>query len=58
MARKAGEPLEAYLAEQVFAGQQGATVQPDGQDVAGFESFMARYKQGLAIERAAVAALR
>jgi sugar (pentulose or hexulose) kinase len=59
MARKGGDqPLEAYLAEQVFAGQQGSTITPDPNDVAGFEAFMARYKQGLPIERAAVDVLR
>ncbi len=56
--RSAGETLEAYLADKVFAGQQAATIAPDPQDVAGFAAFMARYKQGLAIERAAVESLR
>jgi len=48
------EPLEAYLAEKVFAGQQSTTVAPDPRDVAGFAAFMERYKKGLVIERAAV----
>jgi len=52
------EPLEAYLANKVFAGQQGTTIAPDPTDVAGFASFMNRYKKGLAIERSAVEALR
>lgn len=50
----AGETLEAYLANKVFAGQQATTLAPDPQDVAGFAAFMARYRQGLTIERAAV----
>lgn len=59
MANKAaGEPLEAYLTNKVFAGQEGSTIAPDPKDVAGFEAFMARYKQGLVIERAAVDALK
>lgn len=56
--KSAGETLEAYLANKVFAGQQATTIAPDPQDVAGFVAFMARYKQGLAIERAAVESLR
>jgi sugar (pentulose or hexulose) kinase len=56
--RGAGEPLEAYLAEKVFAGQNALTLAPDARDVAGFATFMARYQQGLVIERAAIEGLR
>jgi sugar (pentulose or hexulose) kinase len=52
------EPLEAYLSNNVFAGQTGTTIAPDPKDVAGFTAFMERYKKGLVIERAAVDALR
>ena len=52
------ETLEAYLDNQVFASTNSRTIAPDPADVAGFAAFMERYKQGLAIERAAVAALR
>lgn len=55
--KTAHEPLEAYLADRVFAGQAAATVAPDERDVAGFMAFMERYSRGLAIERAAVEAL-
>jgi sugar (pentulose or hexulose) kinase len=48
------EPLEAYLADKVFAGKNGSTITPDAKDIAGFTTFMARYKKGLVIERAAV----
>lgn len=51
------EPLEAYLSNQVFAGENGATIAPDPVDVAGFAVFMERYKKGLVIERTAVTAL-
>ena len=55
MLRKAAqEPLEAYLARQVFAGANAMTIAPDPRDVEGFAAFMARYKKGLVIERAAV----
>ncbi len=54
----ADEPLEAYLAHKVFVQEKGTTIAPDPTDVAGFTAFMDRYKQGLAIERAAVENLR
>jgi sugar (pentulose or hexulose) kinase len=59
MLRKAtNEPLEAYLSNQVFAGENGTTIVPDQKDIAGFATFMERYKKGLVIERAAVDGLR
>jgi len=62
MAHKMGlkaenEPLEAYLANNVFAGENGTTIAPEQTDVAGFTAFMERYKKGLVIERTAVTAL-
>ncbi len=48
------ETLEAYLANQVFIGEDASTIAPDRGDVAGFAAFMKRYKKGLMIERAAV----
>jgi sugar (pentulose or hexulose) kinase len=51
------EPLEGYLSDKVFAGEQGTTIAPDPADVDGFTAFMERYKKGLVIERAAVEAL-
>jgi sugar (pentulose or hexulose) kinase len=56
--RAENEPLEAYLSNQVFAGENGTTVPPDEADVRGFAVFMERYKKGLVIERAAVDTLR
>jgi sugar (pentulose or hexulose) kinase len=52
------EPLEAFLSNQVFAGESGTTIAPDPRDVEGFTAFMERYKKGLVIERTAVDALR
>ena len=52
--RQPGQSLEAYLASQVFAGENGQTIAPDPADVQGFAAFMERYKRGLGIERAAV----
>ena len=59
MLRKAvNEPLEDYLSDKVFAGENGTTIAPDPKDVEGFTTFMERYKTGLVIERAAVDGLR
>jgi sugar (pentulose or hexulose) kinase len=52
------EPLETYLSNSVFAGENSTTIVPDPRDVEGFMAFMERYKKGLVIERAAVDALR
>ncbi len=49
-----GETLSQYLEEKVFAGQESETLSPDAKDVEGFDAFIKRYSQGLAIERAAV----
>ncbi|MGQ7297503.1 xylulokinase [Quadrisphaera sp. KR29] len=51
-----GEQLElaAYLDEAVFAGAQLETLQPDPDDVAGFDAYLRRYVAALPVERAAV----
>ncbi len=56
--KSTNQPLEAYLSDKVFAGENGTTIAPDQADVDGFTTFMARYKKGLGIERAAVDGLR
>ena len=52
-----GETLEDFLAQRVFAGGAGVSVEPDPRDVEGFVKFMERYAKGLSIERAAVECL-
>ena len=52
--RGEGETLDAYLAHKVFAGDKGTRMEPVKEDVEGFEAFMKRYAEGLAIEKAAV----
>ena len=52
--QKDGQSLADFLNEEVFAGQTGSCIEPKESDVAGFDAFIARYKKGLAIERAAV----
>lgn len=52
--KEEGESLKDYLAQKVFAGNVGTSMEPAVQDVEGFETFIARYKKGIAIEQAAV----
>ena len=52
-----GSHLDTYLREQVFRDASIDTVEPDPADVAGFASFLDRYRAGLDAERAAVAAI-
>jgi sugar (pentulose or hexulose) kinase len=48
------DSIESFLDQRVFAGNSGSRVLPDSRDVDGFRSFITRYTDGLAIERAAV----
>lgn len=56
--KKGGESLGCYLNENVFGQNAGVTIEPDTQDVEGYEIFIERYTKGLAIERAAVESLQ
>lgn len=49
-----GETLDMYLENKVFAGSKGMTLSPQKEQVDGFNSFIEKYKKGLAIERAAL----
>jgi len=49
--------LGTYLDERVFGDAVFATVDPDPADAAGFAAYLDRYRAGLAVEAAAVAAL-
>lgn len=51
--KEENESLAEYLANKVFAGQMGMKMDPDPEDVKGFEVFTERYRQGIAIELAA-----
>ncbi|WP_040283517.1 xylulokinase [Tessaracoccus massiliensis] len=46
--------LADWLADEVFVGGHISTVSPDPRDVAGFNTFMERFRRGLPIERAAI----
>lgn len=56
--KEEGEALCDYLDNRIFANAESVTVEPDPEDVKGFEVFIERYKAGLAVERAAVEALK
>ena len=49
-----GKNLADYLEEVVFAGNTGVEIAPTKEDVEGFNRYMKYYKEGLAIEKAAV----
>ena len=48
------ESLEDFLAKKVFAGTTGSTIQPDPACVAGFNTYIQRYKALLEVEKTAV----
>lgn len=49
-----GESLEQYLNAHVFADAVSTTLTPREEDVAGFNTYLVQFKNGLAAERAAV----
>jgi len=49
--------LTEFLDTRVFADTDANIVTPDGDDVAGYAAYLDSYRAGLAVERAAVAAL-
>lgn len=56
--REEGETLEEYLAQKVFRRAEGDCMDPLAEDTAGFAAYIRRYKAGLAVEHAAVDALK
>ena len=56
--KDAGEAMEDYLQNKVFGGDEGEKMDPDPEDVKGFDEFIKRYRAGFPIERAAVDALK
>ncbi len=52
--KETGENLSSYLNDKIFAGQTGTTLQPDPEDVKGFEAFLEEYKRLLPAEKAAL----
>jgi len=57
VADESGRDLDTWLRETVFATAPIVTAEPEPADVAGFSSYLDRYRAGLAVEAAAVASL-
>lgn len=49
-----GLPLEEFLDKKVFSKYEISTVEPDINDVNGFEKYITLYKKSLAVEKSAV----
>ena len=52
------EKLEDYLDRKVFADAISSTLMADEIEIAGFDSFLKRYKAAYAVEKAAIKTLR
>ena len=50
--------LEDYLDNRIFADLAGDAVEPDPEEVEGFEKFIQRYSAALEVEKAAIEAVR
>lgn len=58
LTKEANETLAQYLDNRIFKGAAGTKIDPDPSDVAGFKTFIERFKKGLAVEQSAIDALR
>jgi len=56
--KNAGETLETFLDDKIFAGSAVSVITPAASDVTGFPNYLTRYKAALEVERAAVANLK
>jgi hypothetical protein len=52
--KTAGESLENYLSNRVFATAESTTLAPEEADVAGFNAYIKNYKRLLEVEHKAV----
>jgi sugar (pentulose or hexulose) kinase len=55
---RATESLPEYLNRVIFCDMKGNTLSPDQETVAGYETFIQHYKDGLSIEKAAIEAAK
>lgn len=58
LTRGNGETLTDFLNNKVFADSKVYTLEPDAEDVKGFNAFIKRYSDGLLIEKSAVENLK
>ncbi|MBO7728138.1 MAG: FGGY-family carbohydrate kinase [Oscillospiraceae bacterium] len=56
--KDAGETLEDYLDNKVFADTASSTLMADEIEIAGFDAFLERYKNAFDVERTAVKTLK
>lgn len=54
---RSGESLEEFLSREVFASARSVTLPPEKADMEGFNRYLAAFKAGLAVEKAAVEAI-
>ena len=52
------ESLSDYLTNKVFAGMNASTMVPNPDDVKGFDEYTEKYKKALAVEKAALSAVK
>lgn len=52
--KKDGESLDDFLNNSVFNGSTGNRIDPDPEDVKGFDAFIEKYKAAIPVEKAAV----
>ena len=55
--KQEGESLADYLDNKVFAGTEASTLMAEPSDIAGFASFLARYRKALPVEKCATEVL-
>ena len=48
-----GERLEDFLENKVFARAKGCVLEPEAETAAGFQAYLKRFADGLAVERVA-----
>ncbi len=53
-----GESLGDFLSKRVFANAKSSTLAPDAADREGFHAWLFRFREALAVEKAAIQALR
>ena len=56
--KAAGESLSDYLTNKVFVGMKKETLEPDAEDVKGFDEYIVSYRKALEVERAATKAVK
>ncbi|MBC1906270.1 FGGY-family carbohydrate kinase [Listeria booriae] len=52
------QSLAAFLAQEVFKDDRGVTLEPTEEEMAGYEVFLNRYREGIAIEKQAIEKLK